>query len=57
MVTKIHTLKNSNAEADTSNIEEEIDKLVYELYGLSEEEINVVEGKNWDYDRINYNNC
>ena len=53
MVTKIHTLKNSNAEADTSNIEEEIDKLVYELYGLSEEEINVVEGKNWDYDRIN----
>lgn len=38
--------KKSNPEADTSELEAEIDKLVYELYGLSEEEIKVVKGKN-----------
>ena len=32
-------------QADTSKWEEEIDQLVYELYGLSPEEINIVEGK------------
>lgn len=30
---------------DTSNSEQEIDKLVYELYNLTEEEIKIVEGK------------
>ncbi|MEO8210187.1 MAG: Eco57I restriction-modification methylase domain-containing protein [bacterium] len=30
---------------DTTNIEEEIDRMVYELYGLTEEEIKIVEGK------------
>ncbi len=31
---------------ETTNLEAEIDGLVYELYGLSEEEKKVVEGKN-----------
>ena len=30
--------------ADTSALEKEIDRLVYELYGLTEEEIGIVEG-------------
>ena len=36
--------KNENPEADASELEAEIDKLVYELYGLTEEEIEIVEG-------------
>ena len=32
--------------ADTTALEAEIDKLVYELYGLTEDEIAIVEGKN-----------
>jgi adenine-specific DNA-methyltransferase len=43
---KILSLKKQNPEADTSDLEAEIDKMVYELYGLSEEEVRVVEGKN-----------
>ena len=31
-------------EADTSALEDEIDKLVYELYNLTPEEIAIVEG-------------
>ena len=31
---------------DTSELENEIDKIVYGLYGLSEEEINIIENKN-----------
>jgi hypothetical protein len=30
--------------ADTSALEREIDRMVYELYGQSEEEIAIVEG-------------
>jgi len=37
------TANKENPEADTSKLEAEIDRLVYELYGLSEEEIAVVE--------------
>ena len=44
-VDQILTLKQSNPFADTSLLEREIDLMVYELYGLSEEEIGVVEGK------------
>ena len=29
----------------TSELEKEIDKIVYELYGLSEEEIRIIEGE------------
>jgi adenine-specific DNA-methyltransferase len=31
--------------ADVSALEKEIDQIVYRLYGLTEEEIGVVEGK------------
>jgi len=41
---RIINMKNQNPEADTAELEAEIDRLVYELYGLSEEEIGVVEG-------------
>jgi hypothetical protein len=41
---QISELKTTNASADTSLLEREIDLMVYELYGLSEEEIGVVEG-------------
>ncbi len=46
IVTQILTLKNENPEADTSALEAEIDRLVYELYGLTEEDIGIVEGVN-----------
>jgi hypothetical protein len=36
--------KKQNPNADTNELESEIDRLIYELYGLSEEEIWVVEG-------------
>lgn len=35
-----------NQQADTSALKAEIDQMVYELYGLSEEEIEIVEGEN-----------
>ena len=31
--------------ADTSALEREIDRIVYELYGLTENEIAIVEGR------------
>lgn len=43
-VDKILTLKQENPKADTSNLEKEIDQMVYALYGLTEEEIAIVEG-------------
>jgi hypothetical protein len=45
-VEKILTIKKENPKADTSALENEIDQLVYELYGLTEEEKAIVEGKN-----------
>ena len=42
-VSQILTLKKEDPAADTSTLEAEIDALVYELYGLSEEEIRIVE--------------
>ena len=42
LVNKI--LANKKSGNDTSELERDIDKLVYELYGLSEEEILIVEG-------------
>lgn len=41
---EIQKIKKQDPESDTSALESEIDQLVYELYGLSEEEIEVVEG-------------
>jgi DNA-binding transcriptional regulator GbsR (MarR family) len=43
-VDQILTVKQDNPKADTSELEAEIDRLVYALYGLSEEEIEIVEG-------------
>ena len=40
---KILTSKKTNPQADTTALEAEIDQLVYELYGLTDEEIAIVE--------------
>lgn len=45
LVDQILVAKKADPQADTGAWEAEIDKLVYELYGLTEEEIKVVEGK------------
>ena len=42
---KIISLKNQDSSIDTISLESEIDQLVYELYGLTEEEIKIVEGE------------
>jgi hypothetical protein len=44
LVDKILTLKENDSESDTSNLEKQIDELVYKLYDLTEEEIRIVEG-------------
>ena len=44
LVDKILAAKAKDAQADTSELESQIDALVYDLYGLTEEEIAVVEG-------------
>jgi hypothetical protein len=46
LVNRILAAKRENPQADTTALERDIDRLVYELYGLTEEEIAVVEGKN-----------
>ena len=43
LVNQILTAKKSNPQADTSDIEANLDKLVYELYELTDEEISIVE--------------
>lgn len=45
LVDKILTAKRASASADTSALEREIDRLVYELYGLTEKEIRIIAGK------------
>lgn len=45
LVDKILEAKKANPAADTTNLEAEIDKLVYELYELTPEEIEIIEGK------------
>jgi hypothetical protein len=45
IVDQILTAKQSNPNADTTILEQQIDQLVYELYGLTEAEIKIVEGK------------
>ncbi len=47
-VNRILAAKRANpagGQADTSKLENEIDQLVYQLYGLTQEEIEIVEGK------------
>gem|GEM_PF-1226050 len=45
MVDDILTKKKQNSTEDTTDLEGGIDRLVYELYGLSKEEIAIVEGR------------
>lgn len=42
-VEQILNIKKQNADSDVSQLEREIDKLVYALYGLSTEEIRIIE--------------
>jgi len=42
-VARILSAKNENPHADTTVLEREIDLLIYDLYGLTEEEITIVE--------------
>ena len=44
LVDQILDAKHADPEADISDLEDEIDKLVYELYNLTEDEIAIVEG-------------
>ena len=44
-VEKILALKKENPEADVTELEAEIDQLVYKLYDLTPEEVAIVEGK------------
>ena len=44
-VDQILDAKRADSDADTSDLENEIDKLVYKLYNLTEDEIGIVEGK------------
>jgi hypothetical protein len=44
LVDRILAAKAADAEADTSVLEREIDRVVYQLYNLSPEEIAIVEG-------------
>lgn len=45
LVNKILAEKQKSSDADTSHIEAEIDQLVYQLYGLTEKEIKLVEAQ------------
>ncbi len=44
LVDEIIKIKKSDPNSDTTPLESEIDRLVYQLYGLTEEEIKIVEG-------------
>jgi adenine-specific DNA-methyltransferase len=44
LVNQILDLKKADPKADTSALEAQIDQLVYALYGLTDEEIAIVEG-------------
>ncbi|MGN6439227.1 MAG: DUF7149 domain-containing protein [Agriterribacter sp.] len=43
IVTQILAVKSENSQTDTTDLENQIDQLVYQLYGLTEEEIEIVE--------------
>ncbi len=45
LVSQVIQTKKQNQTADTTNLENQIDQLVYKLYDLTEEEIRIVEGK------------
>jgi len=43
ILNQIFSAKKANPQADTAALETEIDQMVYELYGLTDEEIEIVE--------------
>lgn len=43
LVDEILKLKTKDSTLDTSNLESEIDKLVYKLYNLTDDEIKIIE--------------
>lgn len=45
LVDQILALKSQDPSADTTSLEAEIDRMVYDLYGLTEEERKIVEGE------------
>lgn len=45
LVDKIILAKENNPNADTSDLEAEIDRMVYQLYDLTPEEIVILEGE------------
>lgn len=47
LVERILTAKAKYADADVSQLEREIDELVYALYDLTPEEIIIVDGSKW----------
>jgi hypothetical protein len=44
LVKNVLELKKQNPTADTTELEAEIDEMVYQLYGLTDEEIKIVKG-------------
>ena len=44
LVTQILSAKQTNPSADTKNLEQKTDHLVYQLYDLTDEEVSMVEG-------------
>ena len=44
IVNQIFELRKNDSLADTTDLEKQIDQLVYQLYGLTEEEVAIVEG-------------
>jgi hypothetical protein len=45
LVTRILAAKAADPVADTTALEGEIDRIVYELYAMTEEEIAIIEGR------------
>ena len=45
IVDKILKAKEENAKTDTSQLEKQLDEMVYKLYELTEGEIKIVEGR------------
>lgn len=45
LVDTILDLKSKNANADINELESKIDSLIYNLYDLNADEINIIEGK------------
>ncbi|MCS7123741.1 MAG: TaqI-like C-terminal specificity domain-containing protein, partial [Candidatus Aenigmarchaeota archaeon] len=46
LVDEIISIKKQDKNKDTTDLEKQIDQLVYKLYNLTEEEIKIIEGKN-----------